>query len=139
MDAAGVLGLLGLLEERVEVGDDHDLLALLLLAAQLVDGGQGGVQVAGAEQVADVEPVDLAVALEVVDLKREADLCGISLSLGLSVSLYSLFELTLHIARVDAKLVSNFFILLELTRGNQRLIGVEISLTFNVLGSKLRL
>ena len=52
----------------------HDLLSLLLLAAELVDCAEGGVEVAGAEEVADVEGVDLAVALEVVDVEGEADL-----------------------------------------------------------------
>ncbi len=73
MDATGVLGLLGLFEDGVEVVDDHDLLSLLGLTAQLVDGGQGGVQVACAQKVADVEAVHLAVALEVVDVEGEAD------------------------------------------------------------------
>ena len=74
MDATGVLGVLGLLEDGVEVVNLHDLLALLLLAAELVDGGEGGVQVAGSQQVADVEAINLAVSLEVIDVKGEADL-----------------------------------------------------------------
>ena len=76
VDAAGVLGLLGLLEQGVEVCHHHDLLSLLLLAAQLVDGAQGGVQVARAEEVADVEAVHLAVTLEVIDVEGELDLCS---------------------------------------------------------------
>jgi len=77
VDAAGVLGVLGLLEHGVEVVDDHDLLALLLLGADFLDGAEGGVQVAGAEEVADVEGVDLAVALEVIDVESELDLFDI--------------------------------------------------------------
>ena len=76
VDATGVLGVLGLFEDRVEVGEDHDLLALLLLPSQLVDGGQGGVQVAGPQKVTDVEAIDLAISLEVVDVKSETDLCS---------------------------------------------------------------
>lgn len=73
MDATGVLGLLGLFEDGIEVIDDHDLLALLGLTSQLVNGGQGGVQVACAQKVANVEAVHFAVALEVIDVEGEAD------------------------------------------------------------------
>ena len=73
MEAAGVLRVLGLLEERVHVVEPDSLLSLLGLSSQLVDGLEGGVQVAGAQQVADVEAVDFAVTLEVVDLEGELD------------------------------------------------------------------
>ena len=73
MEATGVLGVLGLLEEGVEVVDLEGLLALLGLTSQLGDGLEGGVQVAGAQQVTDVESVDLTVSLEVVDLKGKLD------------------------------------------------------------------
>ena len=74
VDAAGVLGGLGLGEDGVEVVDLHHPLALLLLASELVDGVEGGVDVAGPQQVADVEPIDLAVSLEVVHIKGELHL-----------------------------------------------------------------
>ncbi len=73
MEATGVLGVLGLLEEGVEVVDLEGLLSLLGLTSQFGDGLEGGVQVAGAQQVTDVESVDLAVTLEVVDLKGKLD------------------------------------------------------------------
>ena len=73
VEAAGVLGVLGLLEDRVEVVELDGLLSLLGLTAQLSDGLQGGVEVAGAEEVADVEAIDLTVALEVIDLEGELD------------------------------------------------------------------
>ena len=73
VEATGVLGVLGLLEEGVEVVDLEGLLALLGLTSQLGDGLEGGVQVAGAQQVSDVESIDLAVSLEVVDLKGKLD------------------------------------------------------------------
>ena len=73
MEATGVLGVLGFLEEGVEVVDLEGLLALLGLTSQLGDGREGGVQVAGAQQVTDVESVDLAVSLEVIDLKSKLD------------------------------------------------------------------
>ena len=75
VEAAGVLWVLGLLEERVEVIKLEGLLSLLALTSQLGDGLEGWVQVAGAEQVADVEAIDLTVALEVVDLEGELDPC----------------------------------------------------------------
>ena len=73
MEATGVLGVLGFLEESVEVVDLQLLLSLLGLTSQFGDGLEGGVQVAGAQQVADVEAIDLAVTLEVVDLEGELD------------------------------------------------------------------
>ena len=74
MDATGVLGVLGALEDGIHVLEGDDLLALLLHAADLLDGLVGGVQVAGADEVADVETIDLAVTLEVIDLEGELDL-----------------------------------------------------------------
>ena len=73
VDATGVLGVLGLFEDGVEVIEDHDLLSLLALTAELVDGGQSGVEVAGPQQVADVEAIDLTISLEVIDVKSETD------------------------------------------------------------------
>ena len=73
VEATGVLGVLGLLEERVEVIELEGLLSLLGLTAQLSDGLQGGVEVASAEKVTNIEAIDGAVALEVVDLEGELD------------------------------------------------------------------
>ena len=75
MDATGVLGLLGQLEERVHVLEGDNLLALLLLATNSIDGLAGRVDVAGADEVTNVEAIDLAVTLEVIDLEGELDLC----------------------------------------------------------------
>jgi len=77
VDATGVLGLLGHLEEGVHVLEGDDLLALLLLATDGFDGLAGGVDVAGADEVTDVEAIDLAVTLEVIDLEGELDLFNI--------------------------------------------------------------
>ena len=73
VEAAGVLRVLGLLEERVEVIKLKGLLSLLGLTSQLGDGLEGWVQVAGAEQVSNVEAINLTVALEVIDLEGELD------------------------------------------------------------------
>ena len=68
-----VLGLLAGLVHGEDIGLGEHLLALLLLAANLLDGLEGGVQVAGAEQVAGIVGVDLAVTLEVIDIEGEID------------------------------------------------------------------
>ena len=73
VDATGVLGVLGLFEEGIHVLEDDDLLALLLLTADISNGLHGGVQVAGANEVTNVETVDLAISLEVIDLEGELD------------------------------------------------------------------
>jgi len=77
VDATGVLGLLGQLEERVHVLEGDNLLALLLLATNSIDGLAGRVDVAGADEVTNVEAIDLAVTLEVIDLEGELDLFNI--------------------------------------------------------------
>ena len=73
MEATGVLGVLGFLEDGVELIDLQGSLALVGLTSEFGDGLEGGVQVAGAKQVSNVEAINLAVSLEVVDLKGELD------------------------------------------------------------------
>jgi len=78
VDATGVLGVLGLLEDGVHLIDGDHLLALFLeTTAHVVDGVVGGVQVAGADEVTNVEGIDFAVTLEVVDLEGELDFFNI--------------------------------------------------------------
>ena len=77
MDATGVLGVLGLFEERIHVLEADGPLALLLLTADISNGLHGGVQVAGANEVTNVETVNLAISLEVIDLEGELDFCNI--------------------------------------------------------------
>jgi len=77
VDATGVLGVLGLFEEGIHVLEADGLLALLLLTTNLSDGLHGGVQVAGANEVTNVETVDLAISLEVIDLEGELDFFNI--------------------------------------------------------------
>merc|ERR1712107_773816 len=62
-----------------DIGLGEELLALGNSTTDLLDGLQGGVQVAGADEVANVEGVDLAVSLEVIDVKGEVG--GINLLL----------------------------------------------------------
>merc|ERR1711993_235984 len=53
------------------------LLALLLLTSNLDNGLHGGVQVASADEISNVETIDLAISLEVIDLKGELDFFNI--------------------------------------------------------------
>merc|ERR1711981_1199620 len=76
-DATGVLGVLGLFEEGIHVLETDGPLALLLLTADISNGLHGGVQVAGANEVTNVETVDLAISLEVIDLEGELDFFNI--------------------------------------------------------------
>lgn len=64
---AGVLVLLDLSENGHEVINLDHLLLLLVLASDLLNDSQGGVQVQGSEAVTDVEGVHRAIALEVID------------------------------------------------------------------------
>ena len=73
VEASLVLGVLAGLVHGEDIGLGEELLALGDSTADLLDGLQGGVQVAGADEVANVEGVDLAVSLEVIDVKGEVD------------------------------------------------------------------
>jgi len=78
VDATGVLGVLGSLEDGVHLIHGDHLLALFLeTTAHVVDGVVGGVQVAGADEVTNVESIDFAVTLEVIDLEGELDFFNI--------------------------------------------------------------
>jgi len=77
VDATGVLGVLGLLEEGIHVLEDNGLLALLLLTTNFSNSLHGGVQVAGTNEVTNVETIDLAISLEVIDLEGELDFFNI--------------------------------------------------------------
>merc|ERR1712038_1368800 len=79
VEATLVLGVLAGLVHGEDIGLGEELFALGDSTTDLLDGLQGGVQVAGADEVANVEGVDLAVSLEVIDVKGEVD--GINLLL----------------------------------------------------------
>ena len=73
MEATLVLGVLAGLVHGEDIGLGEELLALGDSTADLLDGLQGGVKVAGTDEVANIEGIDLAVSLEVIDVKGEVD------------------------------------------------------------------
>merc|ERR1711953_431584 len=79
VEASLVLGVLAGLVHGEDIGLGQELLSLAASTSDLLDGLQGGVQVAGTDEVAGVEGINLAVSLEVVDVKGEVD--GINLLL----------------------------------------------------------
>merc|ERR1719191_1548857 len=64
---------LGGLVHGEHVGLGQHLLSLLGGASDLGDGLEGGVEVAGTDEVAGVEGIDLAISLEVIDIEGEVD------------------------------------------------------------------
>merc|ERR1711950_46651 len=79
VEATLVLGVLAGLVHGEDIGLGQELLSLGTSTSNLLDGLQGGVKVAGTDEVAGVEGVNLAVSLEVIDVKSEVD--GINLLL----------------------------------------------------------
>merc|ERR1711936_567990 len=79
VEATLVLGVLAGLVHGEDIGLGQELLSLGTSTSNLLDGLQGGVKVAGTDEVAGVEGVNLAVSLEVIDIKSEVD--GINLLL----------------------------------------------------------
>merc|ERR1712198_600936 len=68
-----VLGLLAGLHHGEDLGLGQHLLALFLGSSDLLDGLEGGVEVAGSDEVSGVEGIDLAISLEVIDIESEFD------------------------------------------------------------------
>merc|ERR1711878_52052 len=73
VEASLVLGVLARLVHGEHVGLGQHLLSLLGGASDLSDGLQGGVEVAGTDEVTSEESVNLAISLEVIDVKGEVD------------------------------------------------------------------
>ena len=73
MEASLVLGVLAGLVHGEDIRLGQELLSLGDSTTDLLDGLQGWVQVAGTDKVANVEGVNLAISLEVIDVKGEVD------------------------------------------------------------------
>merc|ERR1719348_1478945 len=71
-DVESALVLAGLVHaEHVSLGER--LLTLLLGASDLLDGLQGGVKVAGTDEVSSIEGVHLTITLEVINIEGKLD------------------------------------------------------------------
>ena len=73
VEATLVLGVLAGLVHGEDIGLGQELLSLGASTSDLLDGLQGGVEVAGTDKVANIEGVNLAISLEVIDVKGEVD------------------------------------------------------------------
>ena len=73
VEASLVLGVLAGLVHGEDIGLGQELLSLGDSTTNLLDGLQGGVKVAGTDKVANIEGINLAVSLEVIDVKGEVD------------------------------------------------------------------
>ena len=73
VEATLVLGVLAGLVHGEDIGLGEELLSLGDSTTDLLDGLQGWVEVAGTDKVANIEGVNLAISLEVIDVKGEVD------------------------------------------------------------------
>ena len=71
METSLVLGVLAGLVHGEDVSLGEHLLSLLGGSSDLSDGLEGGVQVAGSDEVTGIEGVNLAISLEVIDVEGE--------------------------------------------------------------------
>merc|ERR1712020_368756 len=79
VEATLVHGVLAGLVHGEDIGLGKELLSLGDSTTDLLDGLQGWVEVAGTDKVANIEGINLAISLEVIDVKGEVD--GINLLL----------------------------------------------------------
>ena len=73
VEASLVLGVLAGLVHGEHVGLGEGLLTLFRLPSDLLNGLYCGVQVASPDKVPDIECIDFAISLEVVDVKSKVD------------------------------------------------------------------
>jgi len=73
MESTLVLGVLAGLVHGEDVSLLEHLLALLGGASDLLDGVEGGVEVACTDEVAGIEGINISISLEVIDIEGEFD------------------------------------------------------------------
>merc|ERR1719270_783767 len=73
METSLVLGVLAGLVHGEDISLGEHLLSLLCGSSNLGDGLEGGVQVAGSDQITSIEGINLAISLEVIDIESEFD------------------------------------------------------------------
>merc|ERR1719508_407101 len=71
VEATLVLGILASLVHGVDLSLGEHLLSLLSLTSDLIDGLEGWVQVAGTDEVTSIEGINIAISLEVIDIKSK--------------------------------------------------------------------
>merc|ERR1711892_1459649 len=64
-----VLGVLASFVHGVDFGLGEHLLSLFCLTSDLIDGLECGVQVAGTDEIAGIEGINIAISLEVINIK----------------------------------------------------------------------
>ena len=79
VESSLVLAVLGGLVDGEDLLLGEHLLSLLSFASDLSDGLEGGVEVAGSDEVTSEESINLAISLEVIDIKSKVD--GVNLLL----------------------------------------------------------
>ena len=73
VEASLVFGVLARFVHGEHVGLGEGLLTLFRLSSDLLNGLYGWVQVASPDKVPDIECIDFAISLEVVNIKSEVD------------------------------------------------------------------
>merc|ERR1712025_25315 len=73
METSLVLGDLAGLVHGEDISLAEHLLSLLGGSSDLGDGLEGGVRVAGSDQITSIEGINLAISLEVIDIEGEFD------------------------------------------------------------------
>merc|ERR1711892_1541761 len=94
MESTLVLGILASFVHGVDLSLGEHLLSLLGLSFDLIDGLQGWAQVAGTDEVASKEGINLAIALEVIDIEGKLN-CVNFLLLETEFSHFELYSLLL--------------------------------------------
>jgi len=79
VEATLVLGVLTTLVHGEDISLYEELLSLGVSSSNLLDGLQGWVEVAGTDEVSNIEGINLAITLEVVDIKGKIN--GVNLLL----------------------------------------------------------
>merc|ERR1719244_1506042 len=69
MEASLVLGVLACLVHGEDFSLRKGLLSLLGLTSNFLDGSEGGVQVAGTDEISGIEGINLSISLEVIDIE----------------------------------------------------------------------
>merc|ERR1712178_153313 len=73
VESSLVLAVLAGLVHGEDLSLGQHLLSLLLSSSNLSDGLEGWVQVTGSDQISSIEGINLAISLEVIDIKGEFD------------------------------------------------------------------